>query len=62
MERPQINIRISKDLKKEFYASCEKENLQPSVLIRSWIEEFVEVDKTKSKGLNSKYFLPRNII
>ncbi|GIN20853.1 MAG TPA: hypothetical protein DEO65_08555 [Bacillus bacterium] len=62
MERPQINIRISKDLKEEFYASCEKENLQPSVLIRSWIEEFVEVDKAKSKGLNSKYFLPRNII
>ncbi len=62
MERHQINIRISKELKEEFYTYCQKENLQPSALIRSWIEEAVEVDKVKNNGFNSNLLFPRNII
>lgn len=62
MQRHQLNIRISKELKDEFYLYCQKENVQPSTLIRSWIEEVIETDKVESNDYHSKFFLPRNII
>lgn len=62
MHSSQINIRISKDLKETFYAYCEKENLQPSVLIRSWIEEVVKSDKEENNNFESKCFFLRKII
>ncbi|MBD8004832.1 hypothetical protein [Bacillus norwichensis] len=54
MKREQINIRISKELKEEFYSYCKKDHLKPSRLIRDWIKTTVETDRMKNNHLNLK--------
>ncbi|MBS4202391.1 hypothetical protein KHA93_22575 [Bacillus sp. FJAT-49732] len=50
MKRYQLNIRISKDLKEKFVSLCKKEDQNPSVLMRSWIEDFIrENEKCNSR-------------
>ncbi len=51
MKREQINIRISRELKEEFYSYCKKDHVMPSRLIRDWIKTTVEADrKTKAEA------------
>ncbi|GIN92095.1 hypothetical protein J6TS1_41490 [Siminovitchia terrae] len=54
MKRQQINIRISQELKEEFYSYCKKDHLKPSRLIRHWIKETIEADRVKNNRLSSK--------
>lgn len=36
-----MSIRIPKDLKDKFHAICQEEYINPSALIRGWIEDFI---------------------
>lgn len=42
MNTQQMSIRIPKDLKDKFYAICREEYINPSALVRGWIEDFIE--------------------
>lgn len=42
MKNEQMSIRIPKDLKDKFYAICREEYINPSALLRGWIEDFIE--------------------
>lgn len=37
----QMNIKISKELKENFYFTCKQNRINSSALVRRWIEQFV---------------------
>ena len=51
MKRYQLNIRISKDLKEKFVSHCKEVDQNPSILLRSWIENFIK----ENGKYNTKY-------
>ena len=40
----RIHIRIPEDLKEAFLRACDKKAVNPSKLIRKWIEEYIKPD------------------
>ena len=40
MKKDNIHIRVSRDLKEEFFRRCEEKGLTPSDLLRNWIIQF----------------------
>ena len=49
MTKVNVNFRIDKNLKNEFYAIAEENAQVPSLLIRKWIEEYVEKYEEENK-------------
>lgn len=45
MKKVNLNIRISEELKNDFYRIAEENVQTPSALIRRWIEEYIKKNK-----------------
>lgn len=54
MTKVNVNFRIDKTLKQEFYAIAEENAQVPSLLIRKWIEEYVKNNEEETKMTNFK--------
>lgn len=49
MKNVNLNIRVSEDLREEFYRIADENMQVPSMLIRRWIEDYVKENKKDSK-------------
>ena len=45
MKDERIHMRIPAGLKQEFIDKCERETINPSALVRKWIEEYVKEEE-----------------